>query len=249
MQEKELEYIQRTKESMKVKKKRDMLAFASEARGSSQHTEIARLRIQIEEYDASLKEHKMKMKTEAQKYKVDIDRYRDHQKLLEEEIATLQNALANVSTKETDDSILKRDSFLQSPSTPQNVVKSSIALSKKEAVKVIHHDNHTVERNWPNGTVQFLYENGDIRQSYEPSGIVEYFYSGVECWNASYPDGDHIYYFKDGRRECHGSDGTIQILLGDHQMAYSTTKESSDMMSIPVTSINLKILQSCPTML
>ena len=112
------------------------------------------------------------------------------------------------------------------------------------------HENNTVETRWDDGVVQYVYENGDVRQS-DGRGIVEYLYADIECWNTSYPDGDHVYYFKDGRRECHRADGTVQILLDGHQRAHgccvSQSGGKTTAASIPVDRINPKLLHACPT--
>ena len=152
----------------------------------------------------------------------------------------LRNSLANRQNT-------KKGSTIQSPATPQDTSEHmSTPVSPQQTVRIVHHDNNTIEKQLSNGTVQFLYDNGDVRQSYESSGIVEYFYSDIGCWDTSYPNGDHVYHFKDGRRECHCSDGIIQILLAGQQAAYSTKPDSSKMQSIPLRSLNRKILQACP---
>lgn len=234
------------KDSVKAKKKRDALAHASEARGSSQHTALARMKIQLEEYDVALKMQRDKMKSEVQKHALDVERYRAREKELEEEIVMLRNSLATMTTRQN----TKKVSILQSPATPEETIECiSSPSNTKETIRVVHHDNNTVEKHLSHGTVQFLYENGDVRQSYETSGIVEYFYSDIACWDTSYPNGDHVYHFKDGRRECHSSDGTIQVLLAGQQAAYSTSMESSDLQSIPMRSLNRRILHACPVIL
>jgi len=242
VQENELKCIQDLKDSIKVKKKRDALASASEARGSSHHTELARMKIQMEEYEATLTSLREKMKLEVQKHTLDVERYRERQKDLEEEIVMLRNSLATrQSTKKN---------MMQSPATPQDTSEYvSTPLIAQETVRVVHHENNTVEKQLSNGIVQFLYDNGDVRQSYESSGTVEYFYSDIGCWDTSYPNGDHVYHFKDGRRECHCSDGTIQILLAGQKAAFSTTPSSPNMQSIPLRSLNRKILQACPAII
>ena len=223
-----------------MKKKRDALASASEVRGSSHHTELARMRIQIQEYEATLQSLRDKMKMELQRNTLDVERYRERQKEMEEEITMLRNSLANRQNT-------KKGSTIQSPATPQDTSEHmSTPVSPQQTVRIVHHDNNTIEKQLSNGTVQFLYDNGDVRQSYESSGIVEYFYSDIGCWDTSYPNGDHVYHFKDGRRECHCSDGIIQILLAGQQAAYSTKPDSSTMQSIPLRSLNRKILQACP---
>lgn len=232
--------IQELKDSMKSKKKRDALASASGARGSSHHAELARMRVQIQEYDATLQSLRDKMKVELQKHTLDVERYKARQKDMEEEILMLRNSL---TTRQN----TKRGAVVQSPSTPQDISECvSTPMSPQETIRVVHHDNNTIEKQLSNGTVQFLYENGDVRQSYQSSGIVEYFYSDIGCWDTSYPNGDHVYHFKDGRRECHCSDGIIQILLAGQQAAFSTSCNSTNMQSIPLRSLNKKILHSCP---
>ena len=180
------------------------------------------------------------MKMELQRNTLDVERYRERQKEMEEEITMLRNSLANRQNT-------KKGSTIQSPATPQDTSEHmSTPVSPQQTVRIVHHDNNTIEKQLSNGTVQFLYDNGDVRQSYESSGIVEYFYSDIGCWDTSYPNGDHVYHFKDGRRECHCSDGIIQILLAGQQAAYSTKPDSSKMQSIPLRSLNRKILQACP---
>lgn len=46
-----MENIRRMKTSVKQRRIRDKLAGASEARGSSHHAEIAKLRVQIDDYE------------------------------------------------------------------------------------------------------------------------------------------------------------------------------------------------------
>ena len=112
--------------------------------------------------------------------------------------------------------------------------------------------NNTVETRWDDGAVQYVYENGDIRQSYV-HGIVEYLYADIECWNTCYPDGDHVYYFKDGRRECHHTDGTVQILVDGRRQAYGCCRSERSgqqaAASIPEEHVNPKLYQACPTKL
>eukprot|EP00889_Picochlorum_renovo_P002101 jgi/Picre1/29131/NNA_004524.t1 len=63
--------------SVKQRRIRDKLAGASEARGSLHHAEIAKLRVQIEEFEAALKDAKAKGKAQAQKHHVEIAKYKN----------------------------------------------------------------------------------------------------------------------------------------------------------------------------
>lgn len=194
---------------------------------------------------AALKDAKAKGKAQAQKHHVEIAKYREREKTMEEEIMHLQETLAKYRLTSDD---VKRHS-VRLPSTPdEQPCPASTEVMKHGIVEEIKHPNNTVERRWANGSKQFVYENGDVRQTFD-SQVVQYYYSSIDCWNTSYPNGDHVYYFKDGRRECHCSDGTIQILLQNHQVAYSTQGPLHALQSIPIHSINTNLLQPCPTIL
>jgi len=277
--EDELRRLAEMKEAFKAKKKRDALAQTAEARASSQHTDLARLRIKLEDIEGALAAQRLKHKGDKEKWALEGQRYRDEIAALKEEIGGLNELIsskngtngtlrkatgsanfnanfnANVGT-DVDASgaavgaaagtfrkaAAASAGSIGTPSTPVDVSDGSTS------VHVHHYDNNTVERRWNDGssTVQYLYENGDVRQS-DSSGIVEYLYAGVECWNTSYPDGDHVYYFKDGRRECHGADGTVQILVDGHHRAYGCCDGGSGTAAgIPVDKINPKLLQPCP---
>ncbi len=278
--EDELRRLAEMKEAFKAKKKRDALAQTAEARASSQHTDLARLRIKLEDMEGALAAQRLKHKGDKEKWALEGQRYRDEIAALKEEIGGLNELIsskngtngtlrmatgsananakanANVGADANDASeaavgaaagtfrkaTAASAGSIGTPSTPVDV------SDRSTSVQVHHHDNNTVERRWNDGssTVQYLYENGDVRQS-DSSGIVEYLYAGVDCWNTSYPDGDHVYYFKDGRRECHGADGTVQILVDGHHRAYGCCDGGSGTAAgIPVDKINPKLLQPCP---
>ena len=192
---------------------------------------------------AALKDAKAKGKAQAQKHHVEISKYRDMERKMEEEIMDLQETLAKYRLMSDD----VKPHSVRLPSTPDE--QSCPASTQMNClVHEMRHSNNTVERQWENGSTQFVYENGDVRQTFE-SLVVQYYYSSIDCWNTSYPNGDHVYYFKDGRRECHCSDGTIQILLQNHQLAYSTQGPLHALQSIPIHNINTNILKPCPTFL
>ncbi|KAI8105218.1 hypothetical protein M9435_000388 [Picochlorum sp. BPE23] len=187
--EEEMENIRQMKVSVKQRRIRDKLAGASEARGSLHHAEIAKLRVQIEEFEAALKDAKAKGKAQAQKHHVEIAKYKEREKTMEEEIMHLQETLAKYRL--TSDDVKKRQS-VRLPSTPdEQPCPASTEVIKHGIVEEIKHPNNTVERRWANGSKQFVYENGDVRQTFD-SQVVQYYYSSIDCWNTSYPNGDHV---------------------------------------------------------
>ena len=62
--EEELRRLSELREALKVKKKRDALAQTAEARAASQHTDVARLRMQLEECEAELSAQRLKNKSD-----------------------------------------------------------------------------------------------------------------------------------------------------------------------------------------
>ena len=275
--EEELKRLSELKEAFKLKKKRDALAQTAEARTSSQHTDLARMRIKVEEVEAALATQRLKSKTDKDKYAAEIQRYREEIHALKDDVRELHAALAGASKARTgamatggtntDSRLAKRSSDIGTPSTPgdcgthvtgvradygDNGGYGDFAESRKRERKegtVRVHENNTVETRWDDGAVQYVYENGDVRQSYV-HGIVEYLYADIECWNTCYPDGDHVYYFKDGRRECHHTDGTVQILVDGRRQAYGCCRSERSgqqaAASIPEEHVNPKLYQACP---
>lgn len=241
--EEELRRLAEMKDAFRAKKKRDALAMTAEARASSQHAELARLRLKVEELEGALEAQRAKHKGDKEKWAVDVQRYRDEISELKEEVRGFTERAMGGRELEGGGkagSIVSTES-IETPSTP--------GYSGND-VQMHRHANSTVEKRWKDGTgrVQYLYENGDIRQS-DGSGVVEYLYAGVDCWNTSYADGDHVYYFKDGRRECHGADGTVQILADGRCWGCCNDdpgRTSGTAVRIPVDKINPKLLRACP---
>ena len=269
----ELKRLSDLKEAFKLKKKRDVLAQTAKARTSSQHTDLARMRIKVEEGEAALAAQRLRNKTDKDKYSAEIQRYREEVTSLKDELREMNAALARASgagtgARATDgtntDRRARQSSDIDTPSTPGDYSTyttevygklSEYAEARKRERKegvVRVHENKTVETRWDDGAVQYVYDNGDVRQSYA-FGIVEYLYADIACWNTSYPGGDHVYYFKDGRRECHHADGTVQILVDGQRKAYACCRPESSAhqttASIPEEHVNPKLLQAPPTKL
>lgn len=268
----ELKRLSDLEEAFKLKKKRYSLAQTAEARASSQHTDLARMRIKVEEVEAALAAQRLKNKKDKDKHSAEIQRYREEVSVLKDEVCELNAALARVSeagakgtgcpSVDTMDRRANRSSGIDTPSTPGDwgthatevhgkygeCAESRKHERKKGIVRV--HENGTVETQWDDGVAQYTYENGDVRQSYA-HGIVEYLYADIGCWNTSYPDGEHMYYFKDGRRECHQVDGTVQILVDGHRQAYACCRPESGghQATKPISRdrVNPKLFQACPT--
>ena len=253
----EIENVKSMREKMKQKQVRNSLAHASTVRGSGQQAELAKLREELQNCQGLLHVQKEKLKSEMQKHATEIRGYRERQKRLEDDICVLQDTLANVSLGQKD-GLSYFDTSTDVPGTPDThrynnrrfCTKGKDIPSQSQGATVlqqIQHNNKTVETVWSNGMIQFDYINGDVRRSYEDSGVVDYFYRGIQCWNTTYPDGEYVFYFQDGRRECYSSDGKVQILLPDHLIVYSTSiSEGANIRSIPISAINMKILQPCP---
>ena len=255
----QIEKIKAVEERMKHKQVRDSLAHASNVRGSGQQAELTKLRQNLQDYQLLIDEQKEKLKSEMQKHTTEIRGYKERQKRLEDDISVLQDTLANIHLGQKD-CISSFDSPTDVPGTPDDTqrndnrrfcAKGSKLTSQSQGatsvLKQIQHKNQTVETIWSNGMIQFNYINGDVRKSYQDSGVVDYFYCGIQCWNTTYPDGEYVFYFQDGRRECYCLDGKVQILLPDHQIVYSTSiSEGDNIHCIPISAINTKILHPCP---
>ena len=209
-----------------------------------------------------------KAKLLTERHKLEAQRLQDRQHELEQQVKDLksklmdsQNEIFHLMEKcESSKGRRSNDSeAVQTPHTkgqkyarmdPQNSPEhsedtSQDARSLQSCVKTIHA-NGTVEYAWENGRRKLEYSNGDVKQE-GVSGMVEYYYADVNCWNVSHPSGEEIYYFSEGRREAHLKDGTIQVLIEGHLSAYvCTSNGQAPSEKLPLSKLNVYLLYPCP---
>jgi len=132
---------------------------------------------------------------------------------------------------------------LQTPRSP--AVLCSDAVHDPE---VTRFPNGTVRRSWLDGHAVTSYGNGDVKQEY-PSGIVEYFYKAVQCWQVTHVSGIEVFYFPGGRVEAHLPSGAKESLLDGGAGALHTLPGSSESVSVPHTMLCREVMAPCPVLL
>jgi len=125
-------------------------------------------------------------------------------------------------------------------SLPKSVTKKNSTTAKGPA-------SNTTEKTYPDGrkeicyangnrkevsgdgkTTRVLYYNGDVKESFAPSGLVKYFYSQTKTWHLTYPDGKEVLQFSNGQEEVRYPSGVMEISFSDGSVKKISSDGSED---------------------
>lgn len=185
-----------------------------------------------------------------EKHKLEVKRLMEKVKTLENENREIQQSYEEIrlvySTKESNLE-MEQNHEVSTPDVELSRLDNSSRPRSKGLLKTIVHQNGTTEYQLED-LIVYQYANGDVRQDHSgKERLTEYYYSHTKCWNVTYPSGDQVYYFEDGRREAHLCNGFVQILMKGHMSAYSCScDDPTSVHSIPISEVSMKILHPCP---
>lgn len=122
-------------------------------------------------------------------------------------------------------------------SSPRNsnacINMQPLHVKKTASPSIKRFENGTVQYIFHSGHAITYYTNGDIKQEY-PTGIIEYLFKSVDCWQVTHPSslsssqGIDVFYFPSGQVEAHLPGDIKEIFLPGSGQAFKSWPHSDN---------------------